>query len=67
MKLNFGYRWASATEALVTFPSETMARRALQTRSLRSSVLVVDLLSEAGLERRRGLQHGVCNGADILL
>ncbi|CAM9117621.1 unnamed protein product [Discosporangium mesarthrocarpum] len=53
--------WADPGQALATFSSHALARQALETRHKRSSssVLQAILLSEAGREQRRRLQH-VC-------
>lgn len=51
-------RWPRPDEALVTFATPALARQAVSNRHNRSSVLLVEALSEAREEKRRGYRRG---------
>lgn len=52
------YRWPRPDEALVTFATPALARQAVSTRNNRSTVLVVELLSQTRPEKRAGYRRG---------
>lgn len=52
------YRWPRPDEALVTFATPALARQAVSARNNRSTVLVVELLSQTRAEKRAGYRRG---------
>ena len=52
------FRWPRPDEALVTFATPALARQAVSARTNRSTVLVVELLSQTREEKRMGYRRG---------